>query len=67
MRTMIQNSNENGMDSSGTHLLADFWDCRELDPDNYRQVIHRAIEESGATLISFQRLFSLVCESSVRE
>ncbi len=43
------------MDSLGTHLLADLWDCVELDPENYERIIRHAIAESGATLISFQQ------------
>lgn len=43
------------MKSLGTHLLADLWNCAELDPENYERIIRNAVEQSGATLISFQQ------------
>ena len=43
------------MDSLGIHLLADLWDCQDLNSENYERIIRTAIIESGATLIGFQQ------------
>ena len=38
----------------GTHELVDFWGCRDLSIDQWRELLKRAVDASGTTLVDLR-------------
>jgi len=58
----------------GRHVIADFWGCRKLHIDKVKQVLRKAVEKCGATLLHLKAhafdsqgvsAFALISESHI--